>query len=119
MDTNNKIEKHLADIALNDAMLTGENQIFLSATTQASEKIQEQIISLAASHGLTLSGNPFILPNGANLIFLLPDNQVCAGYSGNAYVINCFDKANFAHIRELVASWTLLKKHRAVYLSVE
>lgn len=117
--TSNAIEKHLADIALNDAMLTGENQIFLSATVHDREKVQKQITSLAVSHGLELSGNPFVLPNGANLVFLLTDSLVSAGYSGNAYVLNCFDETNFVDIREMVCSWTLLEKHRAIYLSIE
>lgn len=114
----NSIERYFANEALTDAMLTTENQIFLSASEQDSERIRQHVVSLASSLGLSLSGNPLILPNGAMLSFLLVGSRVSAGYSGNAYVINCFDSTNFTAIRGLVSSWTMLKKHQAVFLSI-
>lgn len=114
----NSIERYFANEALTDAMLTTENQIFLSASEQDSERTQQHVVGLASSLGLSLSGNPLILPNGAMLSFLLVGSRVSAGYSGNAYVINCFDDTNFSYVSNLVSSWTMLKKHRSVFLSV-
>lgn len=105
--------------ALNDAMLTKENQIFLSASTEDSDKLRQHVVNLANSHGLSLSGNPLILPNGAMLSFLLADSRVIGGYLGNTYVINCFDETNFSYISDLVSSWTMLKKHRAIFFSID
>ncbi|MBY7910210.1 terminase family protein [Vibrio fluvialis] len=112
------IELYICNKALIDAIQTKESQIFLSASTDESERIRERIIELASSYGLTLSGNPLILPNGTTLTFLLPNSQTSAGYSGNVYVFNCFDDTNFSYINELVSSWTMLKKHRAIFLSI-
>ncbi|ELC0660906.1 terminase family protein [Vibrio fluvialis] len=111
------IELHICKNALVDAIQTKENQIFLSASTDQSERIRERIIELASSYGLTLSGNPLILPNGTTLTFLLPNSQTSAGYSGNVYVMNGLDDANFSYVRDLILSWTLLKKHRAIFSS--
>lgn len=114
----NSIERYFANEALTNAMVTGENQIFLSASVQDSERIRQYVASLASSYGLSLSGNLLILPNDAMLVFLLTDSRTSGGYSGNAYVINCFNDTNFTDISDLVSSWTMLKKHRAVFISI-
>ena len=113
------IELYFSGQALGNALLTQENQIFLSASTKDSERVQSHIIKLAKPLGLNLSGNPLVLPNGAKLTFLLTDCQTSAGYSGNAYVINCFDEDNFSYISQLVSSWTMLNKHKAAFVSIE
>lgn len=119
MMNRNLMDLYFAQEALTDAMQTNENQIFLSASHIESERIRKHVIDLANSQGLNLSGNPLMLPNGAMLSFLLTDSQVSSGHSGNAYVINCFDESNFSYISELVSSWTMLKKHRAVFFSLD
>ncbi len=119
MMNRNSMDLYFAQEALNDAMQTSENQIFLSASTSDSERIRNHVIDLGNSQELSLSGNPLVLPNGAMLTFLLTDSQVSCGHSGNAYVINCFDETNYSYINELVSSWTLLKKHKAVFFSVD
>lgn len=113
------IIQYIGEAALNDAIATETNQIFLSTSHQDSEKIRAHVASLADSRGLNLSGNPFALPNGATLSFLLTDNRVSSGHSGNVYAINCFDEKNFSYLHRLVSSWTMLKKHKAVFLSIE
>ncbi|MBD0786393.1 hypothetical protein HUO09_08540 [Vibrio sp. Y2-5] len=104
--------------ALADALITKEDQIFLTSTVQESERIQQHIAAIASPLGLSLSGNPFVLPNGARMTFLIANNQTSSGYSGNAYVINCFDEDNFSYISNLVASWTMLKQHKAAFISI-
>ncbi len=112
------IELFFSGQALGDAMLTQENQIFLSASSRDSERIQRHITKLANSLGLSLSGNPFVLPNGATITFLLTDSKVTGGYSGNTYAINCFDEDNFSYVHNLVSSWTMLKQHKAAFVSI-
>ncbi|EKZ9002995.1 hypothetical protein RFA51_004151 [Vibrio fluvialis] len=63
------IIRYIGEAALNGVMATETNQIFLSASIQESEKIKAHVASLAASRGLNLSGNPFVLPNGVALSF--------------------------------------------------
>ncbi|PNH84447.1 hypothetical protein C1M56_20055 [Vibrio diazotrophicus] len=115
----NAVIKYVGEVALNDAIATETNQIFLSTSIRESENIRMDIANLADSYGLNLSGNPFVLPNGATLSFLLTDSQASGGHSGNVYAINCFDEKNFYFIHRLVSSWTMLKKHKAVFLSIE
>lgn len=119
MMNRNSMVLYFAQEALNDAMQTNENQIFLSASTSDSERIRKHVMDIASSHDLNLSGNPLVLPDGAMLTFLLTDSQVSGGHSGNAYVINCCDETNYSYINELVSSWTLLKKHKAVFVFID
>ncbi|PNI06175.1 hypothetical protein C1N32_04025 [Vibrio diazotrophicus] len=105
--------------ALADALLTKEDQIFLTSTLKDSERIQNHIASIANPLGLSLTGNPFVLPNGARLIFLNVNSKASGGFSGNAYVINCFDESNFSYISRLVASWTMFKQHKATFISID
>ncbi len=105
--------------ALADALLTKEDQIFLTSTLKESERIQNHIISIAKQLGLSLKVNPFVLPNGAQLIFLIVDSKTSSAFSGNAYVINCFDEDNFSYISSLVSSWTMLKQHKATFISID
>lgn len=114
----NEMELYFGRKALDDAILTGENQIFLSASPLESQLIQDHILDLARSHDMVLTGNPLVLPNGAMLVFLLTSHRAASGFSGNAYVINCFDETNFDYINALASSWTMRKKHRAVFFSI-
>ncbi|MEZ8924003.1 terminase family protein [Vibrio lentus] len=115
----NSMDLYFAQEALKDAMQTSENQIFLSASTSDSERIRNHVIDLASSQGHILSGNPLVLPNGAMLSFLLTGIQTSGGHFGNAYVINCFNETNYSYINELVSPWIMLKKHKAVFFSID
>lgn len=119
MMNKNSMDLYFAQEALNNAMQTNENQIFLSVSTSDSERIRNHVIDFGSSQELSLSGNPLVLPNGAMLTFLLTDSQVSGGHSGNTYVINCFDETNYSYINELVSSWTLLQNHNAVFVSID
>ena len=118
MDSN-QMELHFACMALDDALATGENQIFLLPSLLKSEAIRKHMAYLAALQGVRLAGDPLILPNGALMHFLLVSTRTIAGYCGHTYALNCFDETNFADVSDLVSSWTMLKKHRAVFYSSE
>lgn len=115
----NEMLYHFGEKALKDAILTGDNQIFLSATPLQSEMIRKHVLHLANSLEIAVEGNPIVLPNGAILVFLLTNSQTMGRWSGHAYAINCFDDTNFSYIHKLVSAWTILKKHRAVFYSFE
>jgi hypothetical protein len=114
-----EVIKSLIRLTLEDAILTGENQIFLSVSCMQSEAIRHHVINFASSLEIGLTGDRVVLPNGAEFIFLLTDSQVMGGYSGNAYAINCFDDTNFNNINSLISVWAMFKKHRAVFISTE
>lgn len=119
MMNKNEVGLYFGSKAFADAVLTGENHIFLSAIQQDSDEIRNHVIREAKKLGLELSGNPLELPNGAALIFVLSDSKVIGGYTGNAYAINCFDETNFSYISDLVFSWAMLNKHQAVLFASE
>ncbi|MGL6052899.1 MAG: terminase large subunit domain-containing protein, partial [Aeromonas salmonicida] len=61
---------YFAGEALEDAVLTGGNQIFLSATRAQAEVFRSYICKIAQTFlGVTLTGNPIVLSNGAELHF--------------------------------------------------
>ncbi len=111
---------HFGKKALNDAIRTGKNQIFLSVSVAESEAINACVARLAKREGFVFKEeNPIALPNGATLSFLLASNRVTAGHCGNVYVINCFNEANFTDISGIAHSWALHKKYRVVFYSEE
>ncbi len=111
---------HLLSKALSDAILTGENQIFLSENRLERDALWERGLYLARFFcAATIVDRIIELANGAKLIFVLADSRTIAGYSGNAYALNCFDETNFSHVMSLMTGWTALKKHRAVFFSVD
>lgn len=111
-------ECYFGELALNDAVLTGENQILLTASCLISDALKNYIIRVANSLEVVVTDCSILLPNGAELFFLVADSQVISGYSGNAYAINCFDDINYSHVSHLVSGWTILKKHRAIFFSI-
>ncbi|RAN42364.1 terminase, partial [Herbaspirillum rubrisubalbicans] len=62
---------YFAREALIDAIQTGRNQIFLSASKSQAHVFKQYIIQFAKDAcGVELSGDPIVLPNGAHLYFL-------------------------------------------------
>ena len=59
--------------ALEDAIFSGDNQIFLSASKRQAEIFKNYIVKMAREYfGVELTGNPIILSNGAELHFYRP-----------------------------------------------
>ena len=117
MDSN-QMELHFARVALDDALATGENQIFLSPSVLELEVVRRHVIYLADLQGVQLESNPLRLSNGAQIVFLQPGSRTSAGFSGHVYGINCFDGSSLADVSDLISSWTARKKHRAAFCSV-
>ncbi|NEH05938.1 oxidoreductase, partial [Pantoea agglomerans] len=61
---------YFAREALIDALTTGRNQIFLSASKAQAHVFKNYIIDFARQADVDLKGDPIVLPNGARLIFL-------------------------------------------------
>ncbi|WP_226537791.1 terminase large subunit domain-containing protein, partial [Avibacterium paragallinarum] len=72
--------------ALEDAILTGDNQLFLSASKRQAEIFKTYIIKMAKEYfEVELKGNPIILSNGAELHFLSTNKSTAQGYHGHVY----------------------------------
>lgn len=82
---------YFAGEALEDAVLTGGNQIFLSATRAQAEVFRSYICKIAQTFlGVTLTGNPIVLSNGAELHFCSTNSNSAQSRSGNVYIDEYF-----------------------------
>jgi len=99
--------------AFENAALTGDNQIFLSATRAQSNVFRTYIMQLVGeAFDITLSGNPLILhtANGpAELHFLSNNSKSAQSYHGHVYIDEFFWITKF---RELFKVATGMAAHR-------
>nr|WP_075518863.1 terminase family protein [Moritella viscosa]SHO06838.1 Putative uncharacterized protein [Moritella viscosa] len=106
--------------ALEDAILTGRNQLFLSSSLTDSDVICNSIITFSNDFlGVNLTGNPVILSNGAELRFLSIDNKTMGAFSGNVYINNYFKFPHFTEMNKIVSAWSALRCYRKVYFSTK
>ena len=80
---------YFAQEAFENAVLTGDNQIFLSATKAQSQIFRQYIIDICGkAFDITLSGNPMVLHTAygaASLYFLATSSRSAQGYHGHVY----------------------------------
>ena len=85
---------YFAQEAFEDACLTGDNQIFLSATRAQSEVFRSYIVDLAKeAFGIELKGNPLVLHTAhgtATLYFLSNNSRSAQSYHGHVYIDEAF-----------------------------
>jgi uncharacterized protein YjcR len=114
---------YFAHEALVDALLTGDNQIFLSASRAQSEIFRGYIIDFAARQGVELKGNPIVLANsqsggpGATLYFLSTSSRTAQGYHGHVYFDEIFWVQKFKELRKVASGMAMHKKWRQTYFS--
>lgn len=104
--------------ALENAILTGDNQIFLSASRAQAEVFRSYIIAIAAEFlGIELTGNPIILSNGAELRFLSTNSKTAQSYHGHVYVDEYFWIPKFDELNKLASAMATHKNWRKTYFS--
>ena len=104
--------------ALEDAILTGDNQIFLSASRAQAEVFRSYIIAIAQAFlGIELTGNPIILSNGAELRFLSTNSKTAQSYHGHVYVDEYFWIPKFDELNKLASAMATHKNWRKTYFS--
>lgn len=109
---------YFAGEALENAILTGDNQIFLSASRAQAEVFRRYIVSLAKEFlGLELSGNPMTLSNGAELHFLSTNGKTAQSYHGHVYVDEYFWIGKFDELNKVASAMATHKKWRKTYFS--
>lgn len=113
---------YFAGEAFMDAVLTGENQIFLSASRAQSEIFRSYIISFAQEwFGLELTGNPIVLSKDgkpwAELRFLSTNSSTAQGHHGHVYVDEYFWIQNFEKLNTVASAMATHKKWRKTYFS--
>ena len=109
---------YFAGEALEDAILTGDNQIFLSASRAQAEVFRSYIIALAKEFlDVELTGNPIILSNGAELRFLSTNSKTAQSYHGHVYIDEYFWIPKFDELNKLASAMATHKKWRKTYFS--
>lgn len=108
---------YFAREALIDALVTGRNQIFLSASKAQAHVFKNYIIDFARQVDVDLKGDPIVLPNGARLIFLGTNVRTAQSYTGNLYLDEYFWIPKFQELRKVASGMSLHKKWRTTYFS--
>ncbi|MGL4448708.1 MAG: terminase ATPase subunit family protein [Shewanella sp.] len=103
--------------ALIDALVTGRNQIFLSASKAQAHVFKQYIIQFAKEEGVELKGDPMVLPNGAHLYFLGTNARTAQSYHGNIYMDEYFWIHGFVEFRKVASGMAMHKKWRQTYIS--
>lgn len=109
---------YFAREAICDALLTGRNKIFLSASKAQAYNFRRYIISFVLKvTGVELKGDPIILPNGAELYFLGTNKNTAQGYSGDLYLDEYFWIHNFAEFRKVTSGVAIHDHWKQTYFS--
>lgn len=109
---------YFAREALVDALTTGRNQIFLSASKAQAHVFKQYIIQFAKDAvGVELKGDPIVLPNGATLYFLGTNARTAQSYHGNLYFDEYFWTQRFQELRKVASGMAIHKHWRQTYFS--
>ncbi|WP_367863188.1 terminase ATPase subunit family protein [Pseudomonas guariconensis] len=109
---------YFAREALIDAITTGRNQIFLSASKAQAHQFKTYMQSFVNEVlGVKLTGDPIVLWNNAELHFLGTNYRTAQGRSGNFYFDEFFWVHGFAEINKVASGMALQKKWRKTYFS--
>ncbi|WJY14496.1 terminase ATPase subunit family protein [Pectobacteriaceae bacterium CE90] len=108
---------YFAREALIDALITGRNQIFLSASKAQAHVFKGYILDFAREVDVELRGDPMTLSNGATLYFLGTNARTAQSYHGNLYLDEYFWIPKFQELRKVASGMALHKKWRQTYFS--
>lgn len=109
---------YFAREALIDALKTGRNQIFLSASKNQAHIFKAYIQAFAREVvDVELTGDPIILPNGAELHFLGTNARTAQGYHGNFYFDEFFWTFKFNELNKVASGMAMQKQYRRTYFS--
>lgn len=109
---------YFAREALADAVETGRNQIFLSASKAQAHIFKQYIIQFAnEACGVELAGDPIVLSNGAHIYFLGTNARTAQGYHGNFYFDEFFWTHRFEELNKVASGMAMHKHWRKTYFS--
>ncbi|MDO8931894.1 MAG: terminase ATPase subunit family protein [Rhodocyclaceae bacterium] len=108
---------YFAREAFIDALETGRNQIFLSASKAQAHVFKQYIRQFAKTADVELKGDPIVLPNGAELYFLGTNISTAQSYHGNLHMDEIFWIPKFREFRKVASGMALHKHWRQTYFS--
>lgn len=104
---------YFAREAFLDALITGRNQIFLSASKNQAHIFKAYIQAFAREVcGVEVTGDPIILANGAELHFLGTNARTAQGYHGNFYFDEFFWTFRFEELNKVASGMAMQKQYR-------
>jgi len=111
--------------ALIDAIETGRNQIFLSASKAQAHQFKSYIVSFAKLVGVALTGDPMLITSdlrppeeaAAELHFLGTNFRTAQGRHGNFYFDEFFWVHSFEELNKVASGMATHKKWRKTYFS--
>lgn len=104
--------------AILDALLTGRNQIFISASKAQAHVFKQYILAFVRDIvDVELKGDPIVLSNGATLYFLGTNYRTAQSYHGNLYVDEFFWIPGFEQLNKVASGMAIHKKWRKTYIS--
>lgn len=109
---------YFAHEALLDALETGDNQVFLSASKMQAHIFRSYIVNTVQQVcGVELKGENITLSNGATLYFLATNKRSAQGYHGHLYLDEYFWIYGFAEFQRVTSGMAMHKKWRETYFS--
>ena len=109
---------YFAHEALLDALETGDNQVFLSASKMQAHifrsYIQQTVHEVC---GVELKGEHLQLHNGATLYFLATNKRSAQGYHGHLYLDEYFWIHGFEEFQRVTSGMAIQSKWRETYFS--
>jgi uncharacterized protein YjcR len=109
---------YFAREGIDDAMQTGRNQIYLSASKAQAHVSKNYIKQFAREAAdIELQGEVIILPNAAELYFLGTNIRTAQSYHGNLYVDEIFWIPKFKEFRKVTSGMAMHKHWRLTYMS--
>ncbi|HHF3992539.1 TPA: terminase family protein [Haemophilus influenzae] len=109
---------YFAHEAFVDALTTGHNQIFISASKKQALQFRSYIVNYAKKTAdIDLKGETIKLPNGAELIFLGTNSATAQSYHGNLYFDEVFWVPKFDVMRKVASGMAAQKMYRQTYFS--
>lgn len=108
---------YFAREALMDALDTGRNQIFLSASKAQAFQFRSYILDFAKEADVELKGEVIKLANDAELIFLGTNSRTAQSYHGNLYLDEYFWIPRYKELRKVASGMASQKRWRQTYFS--
>lgn len=101
-----------------DAVVNGNNQIFLSASKAQAYNFKKYIVKFCREAAdIELTGDPIILPNGAEMHFLGQNAKTAQGYTGNLYYDEYMWTNNFLEMQRVTSGMALHARWKETYFS--
>ncbi|MGE4338835.1 MAG: terminase ATPase subunit family protein [Pigmentiphaga sp.] len=108
---------YFAREAFMDALDTGRNQIFLSASKAQAFQFRSYILDFAKEVDVELKGDVIKLANDAELIFLGTNSRTAQSYHGNLYLDEYFWIPRYQELRKVASGMSSQKRWRQTYFS--